>query len=93
MCGSYALIQLSPESRSQLVNMAGYQLKVIFPIVVLLTVVARVLINREPDMILRYRWNQLLPAARLRRFRTKLVTTISVKKSVVIKVYGWKSDS
>ena len=43
MCGSYALIQLSRESGSQLVNMAGYQLEVILPIVVLLTVVARAL--------------------------------------------------
>ena len=74
MCGSYALIQLSLESGSQLVNMAGYHLEVILPIVVLLTVVARVLTSREPDMILRYRRNQLLLAARLRRFRTKLVT-------------------
>ncbi|KAI0227609.1 hypothetical protein LSAT2_021917 [Lamellibrachia satsuma] len=54
--------------------MAGYLLEVILPIVVLLTVVARVLISREPDMILRYLRNQLLRAARLRRFSTKLVT-------------------
>ena len=65
MSGSCALIQLSRNSGSQLVNMAGYQLEVILPIVVFLTVVARVLISREPDMILRYRRNQLLRAARL----------------------------
>ena len=80
MCGSYVLIQLSRESGSQLVNMAGNQLEVILPIVVLLTVVARVLISREPYMILRYRRNKLLRAARLLRFRKKLVTAISVKK-------------
>ena len=69
VCGSCALIQLSRESGSQLVNMAGYHHEVILPIVVLLTVVARV-----SDMIFRYRRNQLLRAARLRRFRMKLVT-------------------
>ena len=37
MCGSYAHIQLSRESGSQLVNMAGYELEVILPIFVLLT--------------------------------------------------------
>ena len=74
MCGSYALIQLSRESGSQLVNMASYQLEVILRIVVPLTVVARVLISREPDMSLRYRRNKLLRAARLLRFRTQLVT-------------------
>ena len=47
MCGSYALIRLSRESGSQLVNMAGYQLEVILPIVVLKTVVAHVLIAQK----------------------------------------------
>ena len=123
MCGSYARIQLSRESGSQLVNMAGYQLEVILPIVVLFTVVARVLISREPDMILRYRRNQLLHAARLSvrmpscfwHFRQNAASPlgypkfpqichllsaprtfprhISEKKSVVITVYPWKSDS
>ena len=65
-------------SREQKFNLSIWRVtssKLFLPIVVLLTVVARVLISREPDMILRYRRNQLLRAAKLRRFRTKLVTT------------------